>query len=160
MRYYFLLLLFLFFNALSLHSDDSVLTDDQENWSTMIDELHQSLMENTTKTLIKIRENADNRIAVLAKICEDAEKRNSELDFLLWKQPDDAILGNSISVYNKQIYDLNSFLNANLFQVKIGRSTLESEINRYNKLRIILGKTDQKYFTPRQLIEKEASLKK
>ncbi len=160
MRYYFLLLLFLFFNTLSLHSDDSVLTDDQENWSTMIDELHQSLMENTTKTLIKIRENAENRIAVLAKICEDAEKRNSELDFLLWKQPDDAILGNSISVYNKQIYDLNAFLNAKLFQVKIGRSTLESEIKRYSKLRIILGKADQKYFTPGQLLEKEASLKK
>jgi len=160
MKFYFLLVLFLLLNILPLHGDDSVLTDDRENWSTMIDELHHSLAGHTTLDLVKYRESIENRLTTFSQICEDTEKRISELDFLLWLQPDEAILGISISVYNRQITDLNNFFDAKLNRIVLSRKSLESEINRFSKLRTMLEHVKLKYFTAKQLVEKEASLKK
>ncbi len=160
MNFYFLLVLFLLLNILPLHADDSVLTDDHENWSTMIDELHHSLAGRTTLDLVKYRESIENRVTAFSQICEDTEKRNSELDFLLWLQPDDAILGISISVYNRQIADLNNFFDAKLNSIASSRKSLESEINRFSKLRLMLEHVKLKYFTTNQLADKEASHKK
>jgi small-conductance mechanosensitive channel len=159
MRFYFLLLLFFAFNVLPLSASD-VLTDSRENWSTMIGEIHQSLLENSTEDLVKYRENAEVRLAVFSNICKEAEKRISELNFLLWAQPDNAILGISISVYNKQILDLNAFFETKLFRITQARAGLASEINRYGKLRTMLEQANPQYFTAEQLVERTVSLKK
>ncbi|MFA6104830.1 MAG: mechanosensitive ion channel domain-containing protein [Victivallaceae bacterium] len=159
MRFYFLLL-FLAFNVLPLHASESVLTDSRENWSTMIGEIHQWLEENSTQDLVKYRENAEARLAIFSRICKDAEKRISELNFLLWSQPDNAILGISISVYNKQILDLNDFFEARLFRITQARTYLGSEIDRYDKLRTMLEQADPQYFTAEQLAGRTGSLKK
>ncbi len=160
MRFYFLLLLFLVFNVLPLHAAESVLKDSRENWSTMIGEIHQWLQNNSTEDLVKYRELAEKRIAVFAKVCKDAEKRISELDFLLWAQPDNAILGISISVYNKQILDLNAFFESQLSKITQGRKYLESEIKRYDNLRTKLEQANPQYFTAEQLAERTVSIKK
>ncbi len=160
MRFYFMLLLFLAFNLLPLYANDSVLTDSRENWSTMIGEIHQALQGNVTGDLVKYRENAETRLAMLSEICQNAEKRISELNFLLWAQPDDAILGISISVYNKQILDLNAFFEARLFRIKQARENLASEIKRYGELRTALGQANSQYFTAEQLAARTVSLKK
>ena len=160
MRFYFLLLLFIVFHMLPLHASNSVLSDSRENWSTIIGETYQLLQNNSTEDLVKYRENAETRLAVFSKICQDAEKRISELNFLLWAQPDNAILGISISVYNKQILDLNAFFEARLSRIKQGRDNLENEIKRYGNLSLALEQASSEYFTAEQLAQRTASLKK
>lgn len=160
MKFYFLLLLFLFLNTLPLQAGNSVLTDSRENWSIMIGEIHQALMDNATEDLVKYRENAETRLAMFSKICKDAEKRISELNFLLWAQPDNAILGISISVYNKQIFDLNAFFEARLFRIKQASGNLNAEIDRYSKLHAALEQASTEYFTVEQLAQRTSSLKK
>ncbi len=160
MKYYFLMLLILLFNALPMQASNSVLTDSRENWSKIIGETYQLLQNNSTEDLVKYRENAETRLAMFSKICQDAEKRISELNFLLWAQPDNAILGISISVYNKQILDLNAFFEARLFRIKQASGNLDAEIVRYGELRTALEQASPEYFTAEQLAQRTVSLKK
>ena len=153
MRLIFLLLAFAFI-TLPLQADYSVLADSRQNWPEMVEKLHKDLTVNAANDLSKFKSRALALLANFTTTCDLAEKRNSELNFLLWDQPEETILGISISVYNKQITDLDNFFNSKLQRVDMGNKYLTSEIVRFTKLNTMLEQINPRYFTPEQLKKK------
>lgn len=153
MRLIFLLLAFAFI-TLPLQADYSVLTDSRQNWPEMVEKLHKDLTGNAAKDLNAFKSRVIAMLASYTDMCDQAEKRNSELNFLLWDQPEETILGISISVYNKQITDLDIFFNQKLRRITMGNNYLSSEVERFYKLKALLEQVNPRYFTAEQLKKK------
>jgi small-conductance mechanosensitive channel len=131
---------------------------ERERWPNIVKMLDNS-MNNLPALIVAAQELSGTRIKEFQETCDKVERRCSELNFLLWEQRENAILGISTSMYSKQISDLERYFYGEIEVFQRLSKMYQNESERNAHLKRLLEQVNDKYLDKESLARKNQAHK-